>query len=364
MSRAAVDVIIACHDPSRELARAVSSVFQDVDVRDRVHVTVVAHEVAPKILEDQLSSVVGDWRVLPFSDGVRSPGGPFNHGLAQTDSEYCAVMGSDDYLEPGAMSAWLHHADTTEADAVIAPIRIEGQLRMPNPLVRLLRRTKLDAARDRLFYRTAPLGLIRTETMRALGLRMAEGVRVGEDFEFGIRLWSFSNRVDFLRTAPCYVIGTDARERTTLAPLTLRERSEPITRLLDERLPAALSATHRRSLAIKLVRISVLGAAHALSAQNRWRDDVEVAELGAVLRRLVALAPGVLAPFNIQDRYVLDGLLADPTVARVSADIARAAGAGRRERWMTPNALYIFHRESMLRRFVLYRFVSERKRES
>lgn len=362
MSASSIEVIIACHDPSRPLARAVSSLFQDVSVRDRVHAVIVAHETGPGALEAQLAEVEGDWRVVPFKDGVRSPAGPFNYGLRSVRSEYCAVMGSDDFLEPGAMEAWLGQADATRADAVIAPIRIQGESRMPNPLVRLFRSARLDASRDRLFYRTAPLGIVRTQTMRDLGLTMAEGVRVGEDFEFGIRLWSLANRVDFARNAPCYVIGTDARVRTTYAPLSLEERFEPISRLLDDGLPQALSAAHRRALAIKLVRISVLGAAHTLSTQDAWRDDEEVVDLAAALRRLLALAPRVLEPFNLQNRWVLDALLLEPTISRVTAEVKRSATATRWERWATRNPLYIFHRESMLRRYVLYWFARDRKK--
>jgi hypothetical protein len=361
MSASSVEVIIACHDPSRPLARAVSSLFQDESVRDRVRAVIVAHETASGGLEALLTDVKGDWRVVPFSDGVRSPAGPFNHGLRAVQAEYCAVMGSDDYLEPGAMEAWLEQADETGADAVIAPIRIQGESRMPNPLVRLFRKRRLDASRDRLFYRTAPLGIVRAQTMRDLGLTMTEGVRVGEDFEFGIRLWSLADRVDFARGAPCYVIGTDAKERTTYAPLSLDERFEPITRLLDDGLPQELTAPHRRALAIKLVRISVLGAAHTLSAQDAWRDD-EVIELAAVLRRILALAPRVLSPFNLQNRRVLDALLHEPTIGKVTDAVQRSATATRWERWATRNPLYMFHRESMLRRYALYWFARERKK--
>ncbi|WP_214465760.1 glycosyltransferase [Microbacterium flavescens] len=361
MTAAFVDVVIACHDETRPLERAVRSLFQDPAVRDRVRATVVAHGLAPELLERKLSAIDGDWRVVGFSDGVRSAAGPFNHGLALVESEYCAVMGSDDFLEPGAMAQWVAYAEKERPDAAIARIRIDGQPIMPNPLTRVGRRRRLDAAKDRLFYRTAPLGLIRTATMRARGLAMTEGVRVGEDFEFGIRLFSQSDRVDFLGDAPCYVIGVDARERTTLAPMSMEEGLAAVVRLLDDGLPAQLAPAHRRALAIKLVRISVIGNARSRPDAAQWRDDDEVRFLASLLQRLVALAPRVLEPFNLQDRGILDGLLAEPTIARVTADAARAARAGRRERWLTRNPLRSFGRETMLRRYVLYVLKRERK---
>lgn len=361
MTRPFVDVVIACHDASRPLERAVRSIFQDAQVRDRVRATIVAHGIPPETLEQELAGVDGDWRVVGFADGVRSAAGPFNHGLALVESEYCAVMGSDDFLEPGAMAQWVAHTENETPDAAIARIRIDGQPIMPNPLTRVGRRRRLDAAKDRLFYRTAPLGLIRTATMRAMGLVMTEGVRVGEDFEFGIRLFSQSGRVDFLGDAPCYVIGVDARERTTLAPMSMEEGLAAVVRLLDDGLPASLTPAHRRALAIKLVRISVIGNARSRPDAAQWRGDDEVEFLGDLLARLVALAPGVLEPFNLQDRGILDGLLAEPTVERVTAEAARAARAGRRERWLTRNPVRSFGRETMLRRYVLYVLKRERK---
>ncbi|QKJ20024.1 hypothetical protein [Microbacterium hominis] len=361
MSVPFVDVVIACHDPSRPIERAVSSVLRDAVARERVRVTVVAHGQPAGPFEERLAPIPGMWRVVEFADGIPSPAGPFNHGLGLVEAEYCAVMGSDDFLEPGAMAAWIGEVEASRPDFAIARIRIDGQPIMPNPLTRLGRRHRMDAAKDRLFYRTAPLGLIRTDTMRRLGLTMTENVRVGEDFAFGIRLFGLADRIDFLGSAPCYVIGTDARERTTHAPMSLETAFEPIELLLDAGLPAELSPRHRRALAIKLVRISVVGAVRSRPQASQWRGDDEVSYLAGILGRLIALAPDVLAPFNLQDRHILDGLAAEPTVARATADAARAARAGRRERWLTRNPLRSFGRETMLRRYVLYVLKRERK---
>jgi hypothetical protein len=354
MTAPTVDVVIACHDLTRPIERAVRSVLHDDDVRGDVLVTVVAHGIDPEAIRARLEGIDGRWRVLAFEDGVRSAAGPFNHGLSRTEAEYCAVMGSDDFLDPGALSAWVRHVRRFRPDAAIAPIRIDGFTRMPNPLTRLGRSRKLDAARDRLFYRTAPLGLIRTETMRRLGLRMTEGVRVGEDLEFGVRLWSESDRVDLVADAPEYVIGTDAEQRTTLAPMSIDELIEPVVRLLDDGVAGRLSRAHRKSLAIKLIRITVIGHARARSDARQWHSDDEVATLARLLDRLIRLAPGVVAPFSLQDREIVDVLRREPTVDRLCAAAARAASAGRLRRWFPRNPLHTFARESSLRRYVLY----------
>lgn len=352
MSRPFVEIVIACHDARRPLRRAVASVLQDDEARAQVRVTVVAHGLDPAVLAAQLEDVAGDVRVVGFADGIRSAAGPFNHGLAMVEGDYCGVMGSDDFLEPGVMRSWIAHVQRERPDAAIAQIRLQTQTVMPNPLVRLGRRRRLDAAKDRLFYRTAPLGLIRTARMRELGLRMVEGVRVGEDFDFGIRLWAHGGRIDFLGGGGSYVIGEDARERTTGAVLSMTERFAPIRRLFDDGVFGGLAPAHRRALVIKLIRVSIVGTAQSIAASDP--SDADVRDVAALLRSLLGEAPDALRPFNRQDRWVLDGLLEDPSAQRMIADVQRARAAGRLHRWLTPNLVHSFARESTLRRYVLY----------
>lgn len=360
MSPPLVQIVIACHDPSRPIERAVASVLQDENVRERVGVIVVAHGIDPDPLVERLAPIPGGIRVVAFADGIRSAAGPFNRGLDLVEAEYCGVMGSDDFLEPGTMARWADHVQSEQPDAAIAQIRLQGETVMPNPLVRLGRRRRLDAAKDRLFYRTAPLGLVRTARARELGLRMTENVRVGEDFDFGVRLWSLGGRIDFLDRAGCYVIGEDARERTTYAPITMKERLEPIGRLFETGLIGELKPVHRRALVIKLIRVSIVGTAQAIATTDL--ADTDVAQLAALLRRLLRAAPDALSPFNRQDRRVLDGLLDLPTANRLRDDVGRSRGAGRIDRWLTPDLVHSFARESTLRRYVLYFCKRERGR--
>ncbi|MEW1975244.1 glycosyltransferase [Microbacterium profundi] len=360
MTRVSVQVVIACHDLSRPIERAVSSVLQDTSHKGRVGVIVVAHGIDPDLLAARLESIDGDVRVVSHVDGVRSAAGPFNRGLELVEAKYCSVMGSDDFLEPGTMARWIDHVDAGRPDAAIAQIRLQGQTIMPNPLVRLGRRHRLDAAKDRLFYRTAPLGLIRTARMRELDLTMTEGLRVGEDFGFGIRLWANGGRIDFLGGPGSYVIGEDARERTTYAPMTMTERLEPIVRLFSDGVIDDLRPAHRYALVVKLIRVTVVGIAQSLPDADATDEDY--AELAALLRRLLHVAPHGLRPFNRQDRRILDGLLDDPTAARMRAEVGRTRDLGRLERWLTPDLLHSFARESTLRRYMLYYCKRERGR--
>lgn len=361
MSEPLVDVVIACHDASRPIERAVASVLHDESARASARVTVVAHGLPAEPFEQRLADIPGSWRVAAFADGIRSPAGPYNHGLELASADYVTVMGSDDFLEPGAMGAWMAHVTRERPGAAVYRMREQDAPVLPNPLPRPGRTTRLDAAKDRLFYRTAPLALVARGEIERLGLRMVEGLRLGEDFEFGIRLWSKATRVDFLADAPAYVIGVDARERTTHAVLSIEESLEPITRLLDAGLPAELPPAHRKALAIKLVRISVAAAARTRARPSDWRGDDEVAALGSLLRRLLELAPGVLMPFSRQDRLVLDTLFATPTVSSIVAATTAAAAASRLDTVLTANPLHSFDRESTLRRYALYFLVRSRR---
>lgn len=356
MTKPFVDLVIACHDPSRPLERAVRSVLAGETARRQVRVTVVAHGQPAGVFTEVLDGVPGEWRVVEYSDGLSSPAGPFNDGLARAEAPYCAVMGSDDFLEPGAMDEWIRRAEHSDADMVIAPVRIDGQPVMLNPLPRLQRTRRLDAARDRLLYRTAPLGLIRTATMRRLGLTMTEGMRTGEDIEFGARLLTQSERIDFPFRAPCYVIGTDARQRTSHSVLSLAETLRPLSLLLDTDVPAIMSAAHRRAFAIKFLRISVLGAARARPTTSDWQDG-DAAALQEMMLRLIALSPGVLAPFSRQERVITDAIGHSPTPQGICEGIARSEGLRSRRERMLPRALRsALDRETILRRYLIYAF--------
>ena len=71
-----VDLVIAVHSTERPIERAVRSVLAHTDAPTRV--TVAVHEVDPTGISDRLGDLARDDRVrlLPYSDGLRSPAGP------------------------------------------------------------------------------------------------------------------------------------------------------------------------------------------------------------------------------------------------------------------------------------------------
>ena len=161
MTEPLVDVTIAVHSQTRPIARAVSSVLDHTTAPVRVNV--VAHNIDPEIIRANLGAYAADprLRLLHLADGIASPAGPMNHGFARSEAPFLSLMGSDDELAPGAIDSWLALQQRTGAEMVLAKIRLADGRTDPYPPIRGGRRTTgLDGRKDRLAYRSAPLGLI------------------------------------------------------------------------------------------------------------------------------------------------------------------------------------------------------------
>jgi hypothetical protein len=306
-----------------------------------------------------------------FDDGRRSPAGPFDHGIAQVRSEWFAIIGSDDWFEDGALGAWLQHARRDPGagsarsaggrpDVVLAPLRHQSGEDVPTPLPRHGRTQDLDVVRDRLLYRTAPLGLLRTATWRAQGAAFDADVARGVDMETTALLWSSPDvRVDYARHAPRYVIGADATDRVTLAPGPVSEVLHAVRRTATEPRILARSAAVRRALAIKLARIHLMGLAvartEAAAADGRdplTSDDAQALHDTAAV--LTALHPGWRSAFTAADRRLLEACAdpqAGPEEIRRAARRRREAGLWARN---VPRAPWrVLDRESTLVRYLL-----------
>lgn len=280
-----IDVVIAVHNDRRPVERATASVLS---TRADHRVTVVAHNVDPQLIVDRLGALAQDprVRVLGLADDVRSPANAFNHGLDAATGTYVAVIGSDDTLESGALDTWVGLAEKHRADAVIAPVVRDGGFAVPTPRVRPRRRVRvLDADRDRLFERTAALGLQRRATTSHL--RYTTGLPRGVDQEYGLRLWT-TGRIVFDPSAPSYREHADQEDRVTHAFGPLRDDFEFLGGYL--RLVSALPAPLRRAAVAKVIRVHVVPAVRNRAvAQSLATADLEVA--ADVMDRLSAVAP-------------------------------------------------------------------------
>lgn len=340
-----VDLVIAVHNPQRPIARAVRS---GLDSGADVRTTVVCHNVGRGAIAAALGEIADHSRVrlIELHDGVRSPSGPFNAGIDIADAAWVAIMGSDDELEAGAIDDWLATAVSNDADMVLPPIVRRGddgdQLVATPPASPRCDRG-LQGVRDRLAYRSAPLGLIRRA---ALGdLRFDGGIATGEDVLFSARLYFSGIRIVRHRGRG-YVVHDDATDRVTSAPVTVREALGFVDGLLDSRWFRSQPLAVRIALAVKTLRVNVLGQFVARPAPAQW-TEAERDDLLVVVRALEQSAPGAIDRLSRADRALLDAL--DPTNGEDAHRIV--ALAARRRRYGLPSTVatrrieYVLDRE-------------------
>ncbi|MCD2444060.1 glycosyltransferase family 2 protein [Agromyces sp. SYSU K20354] len=338
-----VDVVIAVHDPRRAIARAVGSVLTSSGV---ARVLVVCHNTPVDGIAAGLGRIADDRRVRlePFDDGIGSPAGPFNRGLELATARFTAIMGSDDELAEGAIDAWIATADRHGADVVIPAMRYAGGRRVPTPPTRPGRATRLDGVRDRLAYRTAPIGLVARERFGAL--RFTPGLATGEDLAYSTRLWFSGAGIARVGSGAEYVIHDDA-VRVTFTHRPIEDELAAVTGLVSDEWVTALPSRSREALAVKLWRISVFGAVHHRS--GNWTPDDRRA-LAAVADAIEGLAPGAVAVLS-RAELALRRAIADPTASDDDLDARSRA----RRRFATPaslipaNPLRVAAREAPLR---------------
>lgn len=357
-----LDVVVAVHSPTRRVDRAVASVLACPAAR----AIVVCHGVGIATIADRLRAGGVDphdprVRLLGFQDGLRSPTGPFTYGLDAASARWVALLGSDDTFARRALDRMLAVGEARGSDAVVAPLR-QGGRRLRNPLVRPTtswRTRPLDPVLDRLASRSAPLGILRRETVARLGLRLTEGLRTGEDLAFSARLWFSDARIDHVPSDPPYDIGTDATDRVTSARRSLADEIGGVAALAAQPWVAGLGGPARRALAVTMLRVHVLGALGRRVGEEPgglWGDG-EPEHLGDVARAWLDHAPGALDPLSRADRDAIDVVLATPPPAAADLVTAarRRAGAGRLATILPRRLTRALDREGTLRRYVRYR---------
>ncbi|WP_010204844.1 glycosyltransferase family A protein [Salinibacterium sp. PAMC 21357] len=315
MNTLEADIIVAVHSQTRPISRAVGSVLDHTQANIRV--TVVAHNIDPEIIRTNLGHLASDprLRLLALTDGIPSPAGPLNYGLDEAEAPFVAIMGSDDAFEPGAIDSWLSVQRSTGASTVIARIFHTGRGNDSYPPVRRRRSRNLDGAKDRLAYRSAPLGLISREKFGHL--RFTAGLPSGEDLAYTTYLWFHGEAIAFDRAGPAYVGFSDAVDRVTSEPRAVADDF----RFLDEILPTdwflALSKRQRRAICIKILRVHMFDSILSRTATMPW-TDAERAALSAVIERITDAAPGVLSLLSMVDREVLDTVTQKPVTTELT----------------------------------------------
>ena len=350
MNTLRVDVVIAVHTATRPIARAVASVLDTTDAA--VRVTVVAHNIDPAVIRANLGVLADDSRVrlLDLRDGIPSPAGPMNLGLAMSTADFVSVMGSDDELEPGAIDSWLQLQTSTGADVVIPQIRHAAGGKELSPPTRPRRVRSLDPVKDRLSYRSAPLGIISRQ--RFGDLRLVEGLRSGEDLPYVTALWFSGAGIAFARTGPGYLVNADADDRVTADPRPIAHDFAFLDHILAEPRFASLTPRDRTAIAVKLLRVHLFDAVVNRALIAPWAEG-ERAALSAVATRLLEWAPGCERLLSLIDRRVLDGILDQVTpVDDMMSQIRRRWNYRSIDVVMTRNPFLALHRQGPLRTYI------------
>lgn len=339
-----VEVIVACHSRDRPIGRAVASVLEG---NPGTRVTVVCHNTD---VADIRSAVAAPSHhavtFLELSDGVRSPSGPFMFGMRHSRATWVMFMGSDDVLQPGHIRAMLRLSDGM--DAVMARIVRAGQT-VTTPRSRWWKQRSLHAVRDRLYYRSAPLGLLRREFIERAGLELTPGLTAGGDLNFSQQLWR-RGTIAVQKSGPGYEIREDAGDRVTMRFATAADELQHCHHVWDRNPPT--SPADRNALGIKYLRNHLIGFASLRAQHQAWQEE-DQAVLASWVRRMLHEAPLAARVLSRTD-VALVRLLADP-----DADLAEIARAAQRRATAKPwqqlfpaDPRLLLHREAPLRMFV------------
>lgn len=348
MSEYAVDVIIPVHAATRPVERAVASVLDGTSAR--VRVLVVAHNTEVAGIRSALGRFAEHpaVEVLELQDGIPSPAGPRNLGIERATAPYFAFLDSDDTLRSGALDSWLTLAADAEADAVLARIEhgAEG-VADPLPPTRPGRTRDLDALKDRLVYRSAPLGLLSRARLGAL--RFTPGLRSGEDLELTARICFSGASIAYDRGGPAYLVGDDAADRVTAARRSLEDDFAFLDAIAGSDWFERLTRRERRVLGVKVLRLhffdAVLARLHDDGSPNGGGLAHHVTDLRDLVDRVERMAPGSLALLSRRDRAAIDAATApDADADRVMA-LLEARWLGGLDAILTRNPLLSLHRQ-------------------
>ncbi|GEO95273.1 glycosyltransferase [Kocuria turfanensis] len=348
-----VDVIIPVHTAARPVDRAVAAVLAGgLPVGDHggVRLTVVCHNVGAALIRDRLAA---EHRPLvdlvECFDGTRNPAAPRNLGLERSSARYVSFVDSDDTIAPGALAAWTEIAERHGSAAVLPRLVHGGGGVLRTPVPRPLRRADLDPVRDRLAYRTTSLGLLRREVLAERGLRFQGQYATGEDLGLTARAWFGGGRLDLAPRWAHYVVHDDADGRITRGPRPLAEDLEAFTDLLAGTWYAGLGAEQRTAIAVKVLRVQLLGAVHARASAGAWTGE-DARTCRAVLRLVGAVGGPALEMLSRADRDLLDlAARGGATAGEVLRASTRRRRFGRPATLLTRDPRRVLHREAPLR---------------
>lgn len=348
-----VDVVVPVHSATRPIRRAVSSILASEN--SSIRAVVVCHNISAEVIQTNLSGLDFSRIILTtLEDGIYSPAGPLNAGVQASSAKYVAFLGSDDEYQPGILEAWLSEAvAANNPQLIIGQLLSDGRGRIMAPLPRRKRSERLEASRDLLNNRTAPVGtLIRRDFLTQAGTPVfTPGLPVGEDIELGLYLWNTASTISYSKHAEGYVIHETGEDRVTGHPLPLREVLFPVQRVLSRPWMEALSVQKKRSIAVKLMRYQVIDT---LGHRQAHLSPEDLRAAASVASSLLALAPGVRGKLSVAENNTLRALMADEPAYTVQSSSLRA----KVQTILPQNPLRLFAAESFLARAVRMHMLS------
>jgi hypothetical protein len=294
--------------------------------------------------------------VLELADGVRSPANSYNHALDAATADFVSVVGSDDELAAGAIDGWVALADRVAADVVIAPILRVGGAPVPSPRVRPGRVAGLSGDRDRLFERTAPLGLVARERFGAL--RFTEGLPRGIDQAYGLHLWFSGARIAFDPATPPYLEHDDQRDRVTKVGGPAIDDLRYFEAIEADPVFQGMSPKARRAVAAKIIRVHVVGSI-ATHVGDDGLSETDRNDLTQAVDRLRGWAPRLDGLLSIRDHRLLSvALRPGATADEIRDAIGDRTSYLSLPALVTHDPLLVLHRHAPLRSLAAGRFVA------
>jgi len=350
-----IDVVIPVHTAERPIARAVRSVLSAHN--PKVRALVVCHNIdAVRIAKNLHGLHDPRLELIEYRDQIPSPAGPLNAGVRAASSDYVTFLGSDDEFGSGSLDAWSIELHGQQLH--IGQLLADGEGRVFAPAPRIGRFEQLNAAKDLLNYRTAPVGaLISRELIsRPESPGFTEGFRTGEDITLGAYLWNRAESITYSRFHDGYRIREDGSDRVSTELPALAVLTAPIDTLLAQLWITQLDVRATTALGVKLIRNHLLESCRAL-AQSGKLSAADLAQANRVLNVLLQFAPRALGYMPRQDaipaRLLMRGKLAD------FAQRMAAPGQGSLWNRVVPgNPLRVCSAESIIRRVIRYRSIS------
>jgi succinoglycan biosynthesis protein ExoU len=309
-----VAVVIPAWNAEGTLARAVESALAQANVA--VEVVIVDDASTDRTAEIARALAAADPRVrLIVQERNAGPGAARNRAMATSTAPWICPLDSDDFMEPGRLSALLTIAWEGDWDFVVDDLwkvletDPEGPRRRLFSLGEFVRANLSDRHGDR-----GEMGflkpMMRRDFLRQHRLDYAENMRLGEDYDLYARALAAGAR--WCLTDPLGYVAT-VRELSLSGTATTRDY-EALVQADDRLLALDLPADDRRTI-----------RAHRIECFRRWRwlwliDAVKARDPVAVVRCFRA-PPAVFA--------TLVALLAEQAWLRGSRLVARAPFAMR-----------------------------------